>query len=116
MSQSAGGVKSASKMATNSPLEYFSAVVERAGLVAFAIGAMDVRDGMSHRGVAIDDCAGDFDGFVGGVVEHLDLEAVARILHLADGVDEAVDDELLVEDGKLDGDARQFGETAISGR
>ena len=56
------------------------------------------------RSVAGDDGAGDVDGFVGGVVEELDLEAVAGIVETAAGFDEAVDDELLVEDGELDGD------------
>jgi hypothetical protein len=71
---------------------------------------MDVGDGIAERGVALDDGAGDFDGFVGGVVEDLYVEAVERVLHLANGIDEAVDDELLVEDRKLDGHAREFVE------
>ena len=51
-------------------------------------------------------------GFVGRVVEHLDFELFARVLHGADGLDEAVDDELLVEDGQLHGDAGQLVEVA----
>ena len=35
-----------------------------------------------------------------------------RIFHLADGVHQAVDDELLVEDGQLNGDAGKLGEVA----
>jgi len=48
--------------------------------------------------------AGYVDGLVGGVVEELDLEAVAGVVEAAAGVEEAVDDELLVKDGELDGD------------
>ena len=62
------------------------------------------RGDSGTRGVAGDDGAGDVDGFVSGVVEELDLEAVARVVETAAGLDEAVDDELLVEDGELDGD------------
>ena len=59
---------------------------------------------------------GDLDGFVGGVVEDLDLEAVARVVDAAEGVDEAVDDELLVEDGELDGDEGELALREVRGR
>src|SRR4051794_27631925 len=72
-------------------------VIERSSLEAFAIGAVDVGDGLTHRGVTFDDCASDLDGLIGGIVEHLDVEAVTRIFHLADGIDESIDDELFVE-------------------
>ena len=93
------------------------AFFEGAGLVAVAVGAVEVVDGLRGEavgagGVAGDDGAGDFDGLVGGVVEELDLEAVAGVVEAAAGVDEAVDDELLVVDGELDGDEGElvFGE------
>ncbi len=54
-------------------------------------------------------------GLVGGVVEDLDLEAVARVVDAADGVDEAVDDELLVEDGELDGDEGELSSAKRAG-
>ena len=54
-------------------------------------------------------------GFVGGVVEELDLEAVARIVEAAAGVDEAVDDELLVVDGELDGDEGELSSAKRAG-
>ena len=73
--------------------------VERARLVAFAIGAMVMADVVSHGGVALDHAASDFDGLVGGVVEHLDLQPVAGIFHFADAIHQAIDDVLLVEDG-----------------
>ena len=93
------------------------AFFECAGLVAVAVGAVEVDDGLRREafgagGIALDDGFGDDGGLVGGVVEDLDLEAVARILDAAAGVDEAVDDELLVIDGELDGDEGElvFGE------
>jgi hypothetical protein len=70
---------------------------------------VQVVDGLRrHAGeagsVALNDLAGDDGGLVGGVIEDLDLEAVAGIIQTATGVDEPVDDELLVKDGQLDGD------------
>ena len=88
----------------------FEAGVERSGLEAVTIGAMDVDDVVAEGGVAVDDGRGDLLGLVGGVVEHLDFELLARVLDGADGFDEAVDDELLVEDGQLDGDRGQLVE------
>ena len=52
---------------------------------------------------------------VGRVVEHLDFEQLARIVHLADGVDQPVRDVHLVEDRQLDGDARQHRAARGSG-
>ena len=86
----------------------FEALVESAGFKSDAVGAVEIDDRVAHGPVAFDDGSGDFFGFVGGVVEDLDLQQLARIFDLADGVDEAVDDELLVEDGELDGDAGQL--------
>ena len=89
-------------------LGHLEAGVERAGLEAVTIGAVDVDDGMAQRGVAVDDGGGNLAGFVGRVVEHLDFELFARIFHGADRLNQAVDDELLVEDGQLHGDLRQL--------
>ena len=61
--------------------------VERAGLVAVAVGAVEILDRMAETAVAFDDLAGDPDGFVGGVVKHLDLELVGGIVELATGID-----------------------------
>ena len=88
------------------------ALVERAGFVAVAVGAVDVLDGLAERLVAGNDVRGDFGALVGGVVEDLDFELFARVLHGADSLDEAVDDELLIEHGQLDGDAGKLVEVA----
>src|ERR1044071_4344669 len=57
----------------------------------------------------IDEGAGDVYGFVGGVVEQLNVESVARIFDPADGLQQAINHELLVENRELDGDVRQVG-------
>ena len=88
----------------------FEAGVEGSGLEAMTIGAMDVHDGVAESGIARDDGGSDLLGFVGGVVEDLDFQLVARVFHGADGFDEAIDHKLLIEDGQLHGDARQFFE------
>ena len=75
--KSSGGTKSASKIATNSPLADFSPSRERAGLEAFAIGAVVIGDRIAQRGVALDQTASDFDGFIGRIVEQLDVEFLA---------------------------------------
>ena len=84
--------------------------IERTSLEAVTVGAVDVDDGCPKSGVAVDDGGGNIRGFIGGVVENLDFELFARVLHGADGLDKAVDDELLVKDGQLDSDARQLSE------
>ena len=97
----------------NSPFAHLHACLKRACLEAVAVGAMDVGDGVAHRGIAFHDLAGDVDGLVGGVVEHLDVELVLRVVHLADGIHQAVDDVLLVEDRQLHGDAGQVREAML---
>ena len=109
MIQSRGGTKSASKMATNSPLCGVEAGVEGSGFIAVAVCAVDVVDRLWGKaveagGVALDDGAGNLGGLVGGVVEDLDFKAVAGVVEAAAGFEQAMDDELLVEDGELDGD------------
>ena len=80
-----------------------------------AVSAMVVADGVAERHVALDEAAGHVDGFVGGIVEHLDVEFLRGILQLADGFEQALDHVLLVEDRQLDGNARQIRKTG-SGR
>ena len=45
--------------------------------------------------------------FVGRIVQHLDFEQLARIVHLADRIDQPVRDVHLVEDRQLNRDRRQ---------
>ena len=83
-------------------------VFERTCLVAFAIGAMNVGDGHALRGVTIDAGFCDFAGFVGGVIEDLDVEKLARVIKAGNSFDEAFDHVALIENWKLDGDAGPF--------
>jgi hypothetical protein len=81
---------------------------------------MDVIDGLGGQiggscSEAGDHGGGDFAGLVSGVVEELDLEAVARIVEAATGIKQAVDDELFVEDGKLHGDEGKLAFRILSG-
>ena len=99
-------------MAMNSPVSDFQTFLEGAGFESGAVGAVQVDDVVAERTVAIDDELGHFFGFVGGVVEDLNVEEIAGVVEAADGLDEAVDDELLVEDGELDGDAGELVEAA----
>src|SRR6185312_15929372 len=46
-------------------------------------------------------CICHFNGFIGGIVEYLNFELLARILHLADGIHQAINDKLLIENGQL---------------
>src|SRR5581483_10460491 len=85
------------------------------------VGAVEVDDGLRREafgsgGVALDDGFGDGDGLVCGVVEELDLKAIAWVVDAAAGVDEAVDDELLVVDGELDGDEGELALRELCGR
>src|SRR5208283_1305574 len=88
------------------------ACIQGSGLEAVAVGAVNVDDVVTERGVTLDDGGGDIARLVGGVVEHLNLDLLARVLHGADGLDETVDDKLLVEDGQLDGDGGKLEKMA----
>ena len=64
--------------------------------------------GKAPRGVVLDQAARDGLGFVGRIVEHLHIELVERILQAADRIQQALDHELLVENGKLHRHPRQI--------
>ena len=87
---------------------HLQARIERSGLEAMPVGAMDVHDRMAQRRIALHNAAATSRRLVGRVVQHLDLQLVVRIIHGADGLHQAVDHELLVEDGQLHRDPRQF--------
>ncbi len=83
------------------------AVVQGAGLVAGAIAAVHVMDVEALGSVALDCIARDLHRLVGGVVEHLDLEQLARIADARDGVEQALDHVHLVVERELHGHAWQ---------
>ena len=88
---------------------------ERAGLVADAVVAVDVLDRIALGGPFVDGGLGDLGGVVGGVVEHLDLEPVERVVEQAGGVDDPLGDHVLVVHRQLDGDARELASKCALG-
>ena len=83
-------------------------VFQGAGFVSGAVGPVD-EFGVESCGDQFGDFpSADVHCFVGGVVQHLDLQPVARVIEAGDGIDEASDDMLFVENGQLDGDQRQI--------
>ena len=89
-------------------LRRFHAFRQRTRFEAFAIGAMMIGDGKAARSVLLDQALRDGLGFVGRIVKHLNIELLERILQAADRIQQALDDELLVEDGKLYRHSRQI--------
>ena len=69
------------------PFRRFHPFLEGSGLESVAVRSVMVCDWMSQSRVALDDGICDLDGLVGRIVEHLDIELVAWILHLADRLD-----------------------------
>ena len=56
---------------------------------------------MPQRLIPFDGCLSEGRGFVGRVVENLDLQLLPRIFKSAAGLDQPLDDELLVVNGQL---------------
>ncbi len=86
---------------------------EGAGLVADAVGAVDVADGIALGGPFFAGLAGDVGGVIGAVVENLNFELFQRIIDLAGGVDDALGDLVLVVHRQLNGDAGQLVKLAL---
>ena len=80
---------------------------ERARLVARSIGPVKIADVDPLRRVPPHRLFGDAARFVGGVVEHLNLEELARILQPADGIDQPIRHVHLVVDRELNRDWRE---------
>src|ERR1044072_180517 len=93
-------------------LRRLQAVLQRAGLEARAVFAVDVSDVEAFGAVAGDFARRTLARLVGRVVEHLNLKAVARVVYRRHGGEQALNDVDLVEERELHGDARQllFGE------
>ena len=102
-------MKSASKIGDELALGDLEAGVERAGLVARAVGAVEVHGVDAAVAEALDVGAHEGRGLVGRVVEDLDLERVGRVVHLRDGIEEARGHRRLVEERELDRHDRQLG-------
>ena len=81
--------------------------LERSRLVAAPVDPVQVADVDASGRVTAHGRLRNCLGLVGRVIQDLNLEQLPRVVHLADGVDQPVRDVHLVEDRKLDGDARQ---------
>ncbi len=83
------------------------AVVERARLVAGAVDAVNVDRVDAARAQPVH--VGTHEGarLVGGVIEHLDLQQVARVVHRGDRIEEPRRHRRLVEERELDGHHRK---------
>ncbi len=84
------------------------AVVERARLVAVAVGAPDVDRVDATSAELLDLGRRDLPRFVARVVEHLDLQAIQRVVRAASSIQQPGDDGRLVVQRELDGDVRQL--------
>jgi hypothetical protein len=85
-------------------------VLQRSRLVALSIGPMNVFNGKSGGAVFVHQTLCKGMSVVGGIVQHLHLQQVVRIIHLAGLFEQPLHHVTFVEYGKLNGDARQFGE------
>ena len=92
------------------------ALVERAGLVAGAIRAVDVLDVDALHRMATHGELRDLLRLVRRIVQHLDLEQLARIFDLADSIDQPIDDIHFVVERQLDGDDRKRVERRLRHR
>ncbi len=86
----------------------FQARLQRARLEAAAVAAVMVADLVTQGRITLHYAACNFHGFVRRVVEHLNVQLFARVIQFADRLHQAVDHELLIENGQLDGNAREF--------
>ncbi len=75
-----------------------------------AIVPMQIFDGQSGGLVFPNQRFGERMGIVGGIVQHLDLQQLARVLHLADFFEQPLHHVALVIQRKLDGHVRKLGE------
>ena len=83
-------------------------VLKRAGFEAGAVVAMDVMNVETLRRVSFNCSARDAHRLVRGIVEHLNLQTIARIVDLSYRLDQTLDDVHFVEERKLHGDVRQL--------
>ena len=85
------------------------AFVKGSGFETIPVSAVMVSDGIPKRRVALHYRMRDFYGLISGIVEHLDVELLARIFHLADSIYKPIDHELFIENWKLDCHSWQLG-------
>ena len=69
----------------------FQPFLQRPGLVPVAVGPVMILDRVAHVAVALHQGFGKRRGVVGGIVQHLDLQQLPRIVHLHHFVDQPLD-------------------------
>ena len=84
----------------------FQSIFKSACFETFAVAAMNMADGNALRGVAFDASLCDLAGFVGGIVQDLNIEKFRRVIEPRDGFDQTFGDVAFIENRKLHGDAR----------
>src|SRR5271166_144344 len=94
------------------PAGRLHACLQGARFEARAVAAVKVLDRQTGGGVFGDQALSEGMGVVGGVVQDLYLQKLARVIHLADGFYEALDHVAFVEERKLDGDAGKLRKSA----
>ena len=113
--KSAGGTKVGVEDGHDFAGRGLQSVLQRAGFVAMAVVAMDVFDGQAGGLVFAHQALGEGMGFVGGIVQHLDLQQVARIIDFGGLFEQPLHHVTFVIDRKLDGDARKLVELRLGG-
>ena len=103
------GVKDGDELA----LGHFHPFLQRAGLVALAVLAVQVGDVHALGLVLLDAARGDGHGLVGGIVQDLYFQELPGIIHFHYRVDQALGHVHLVVHRQLDGHPRQFLELAL---
>ena len=88
--------------------------LEGAGLVFGTVRAVDELDVVALGCKFFDLLLGDFVALVGGVVQHLDLVLVLRVVDGAHRLEETFDAVRFVEDGKLGRDLRELVDGVLS--
>ena len=88
-------------------------LIQRARLIPMPVAAMQIHNRLRlHPGkparIPLDDLPCHPGRLIGRIIQHLNLKPVARIIQLANRIDQPVDHELLVEDRQLDRHKRQL--------
>src|SRR5207302_11032604 len=79
----------------------FQPLGQGACFIAFTIRTMQIAYVESQGVITLDAIAGDFLVLIRGIIEHLYLEQVRRIIQVRDGFDQPLDDVAIVVDRKV---------------
>lgn len=106
--KSAGGDKIGVKYGNEFAGGAFQPFLEGARFETLAIGPVMVFDVVPDISISFTEGLGESMGIVGGIVEDLNLQQIARVFNFHHFVDEALQNIALVIEGKLNGDGRQL--------